>query len=468
MNYSENTKEKEFQLISVLLDDDERYINEIEKCYQQLKPKFFSDPQAKFTYEVMRSVYLSRGRTATIDDIDAINNGKHAGLKEYLNEIKTQALFYRESLQTFCDAIYNAYMNDRIISLKMNEGTDSELYSRLNELISDIDDYNNSIDEKTANVLECITSGKYQKDIERQVNNQEIPTGFSILDKRLGSSDGKKGLFPERLYVLGAIPSLGKTTFVHQIADNIARSGTPVLFFSLEQSQNELIGKSIVREQFKFREALPEKKRNYEVSPLNVINKIGLRQPHVQAAIEAYKATAENMYIYEGNFNTSISTIRATAKQFIRRNHKTPVIIIDYLQLLKPVNEKTKDPFMIVGENVNALKVLARETHAPVLVISAFSRDKGYNNAPSFTAYRGSSNIEYSADTVLALALDIGDKKDYQQAFNEMNEEKPNKPSERSIKLECLKNRGGQSTFTCYYSYKPKFEYFEERDTSRG
>lgn len=454
MNEENERSTREFRLISVLLDDDQRYIGEIENCYSKLKAKYFSDPQAAFAYDVMRSVYQSQGRTATLDEIEAVNNGKHSGLKEYLSDVKTQAMFYRESLKTFCDKIYEGYVNDRLISLTLNQTGVNEVFRGIDELCDDNNDFCYSVDEKKANVFECLTSGQYRNDIEKQRSTADIPTGFSILDALLGSKDGKKGLFPERLYVIGAVPSLGKTTFVHQIADNIARSGTPVLFFSLEQSQNELISKSIVREQFKIR---TNSKKDVTASPLNVMIKIGLDQPHIQAAIEAYKATAQNMYIYEGNFNTTIDTIRATAKRFIRTNRKTPVIIVDYLQILKPANDKIKDARSIVDENITALKILARETQTAVFVISSFSR-QGYDTAASFKQLKESGSIEYSADTVFSLQLDIDAKENYSEAFKRMNDQ-----GERLIKLECLKNRGGQSTFTCYYSYKPKWEYFSER-----
>lgn len=465
MNISDeklNRTRNELSLIGVLLDDDKEYSGEIENCYAKMQPKHFYTPALAFTYDIMRSVYRGQGRTATLDEIEALNKGKNefAELEKLLSKARSEAVINKSLLKSFCDAIHKAYVNDRLISLTEDQKPDNELYRSLNELLSDYDDYNNSVDEKTANILECFNSGRYQKAIEKQVKTLDISTGFQQLDDKLGSSNGKKGLFPERLYVIGAVPSLGKTTLVHQIADNIARSGTPVLFFSLEQSQMELINKSIVREQYKIREKAPKNKQPL-ISPLNVMLKTGIDQPHIQAAIEAYKATAANMYIYEGNFNTTIDTIRATVKRFIRLNRKTPVIVVDYLQILKPANEKAKDQQSIVAENITALKVLARETQTAVFVISSFSR-QGYSTGASFTNFKQSGEIEYSADTVFSLQLDIAKTDDYTKSFHEMNEN-----NNRLIKLECLKNRGGQSTFTCYFSYNPKFEYFTERESAK-
>lgn len=88
----------------------------------------------------------------------------------------------------------------------------------------------------TAHYLQSFIDG-----IPESVNTPCISTGFSSLDNVL---DG--GLY-EGLYVIGAISSLGKTTLIAQIADQIAQAGTDVLFFSLEMARNELISKSVSR-----------------------------------------------------------------------------------------------------------------------------------------------------------------------------------------------------------------------------
>ena len=64
-------------------------------------------------------------------------------------------------------------------------------------------------------------------------------TGFNKLDRAIKITDG--------LYIIGAISSLGKTTFTLQIADHVAENGRDVIIFSLEMSRKELIDKSICR-----------------------------------------------------------------------------------------------------------------------------------------------------------------------------------------------------------------------------
>ena len=78
------------------------------------------------------------------------------------------------------------------------------------------------------------------KEIDFFSNYKHLKSGYENLDVATS-------LYPG-LYVLGAVSSLGKTTFIHQMADQIAMSGTPVLYISLEMSTLELVSKSLARE----------------------------------------------------------------------------------------------------------------------------------------------------------------------------------------------------------------------------
>lgn len=71
------------------------------------------------------------------------------------------------------------------------------------------------------------------------------PTGFAQLDKLLC------GGFAPSLIVLGAISSLGKSTFALQLAQNISSNGKPVLYFSLEMTRHAISMKSMERTAFR-------------------------------------------------------------------------------------------------------------------------------------------------------------------------------------------------------------------------
>ena len=102
------------------------------------------------------------------------------------------------------------------------------------------------------------------------------------------------------------------------------------------------------------------------------------------------------------------------------------------------------------------LKDYQRETNATLIVISSFNREN-YWQAASFSSFKESGAIEYSADSVWALqnhGVDAEGNADKTEMMK-MSREKI-----RKIKLSCLKNRNG-SAYDCYFRYYAEYDYFE-------
>ena len=109
----------------------------------------------------------------------------------------------------------------------------TEVQAKLEETEIEKSDYlNESISNKISSFRDYINASK---------DDKVLSTGFTNLDEYL---DG--GLY-DGLYILGAISSLGKTTFAIQIADYLSSQGHDVLYISLEMSRYEIMAKSISR-----------------------------------------------------------------------------------------------------------------------------------------------------------------------------------------------------------------------------
>lgn len=140
--------------------------------------------------------------------------------------------------------------------------------------------------------------------VHNRANTSCMPTGFRNLDEIL---DG--GLF-EGLYIFGAISSLGKTTFVLQIADQIAQQGQDILIFSLEMARTELMAKSISRLTLlcgnhriaKTTRGITMGSRysGYSTQEIELINR----------AVERYRSYAQNIFIHEGGGDIGTEQIR--------------------------------------------------------------------------------------------------------------------------------------------------------------
>lgn len=299
----------------------------------------------------------------------------------------------------------------------------------------------------TAHYLQSFVNG-----IADSVDTPYIPTGFNKLDSVL---DG--GLY-EGLYIVGAISSLGKTTIITQIADQIAQAGTDVLIFSLEMARAEIMAKSISRHTLQSVLATGGDIRNAKTARGITTGKryIGYSQTErdlINSSIMEYSKYAQNIYISEGVGDIGAEQIRETVQKHILFTGKTPVVIIDYLQILAPYSERATDK-QNTDKAVMELKRISRDYKTPVIGISSFNR-ANYKEAVTMEAFKESGAIEYSSDVLIGLQLKGAGKNDF-----DANEAKRKDP--REIELVILKNRNGRTGDSLSFNFYPLFNYFEE------
>lgn len=289
-----------------------------------------------------------------------------------------------------------------------------------------------------------------QRDIERMKGAVDRKTGFDRLDEISG------GLYPG-LYVIAATSSLGKTTFSHQIADNLAIAGNEVLFFSMEQSRLELVTKSIAR-------ITAQEDIKTTVTSLSI--RKGVFPDNVKSAISKYKnSIADRLSIIEGNFNCNISFIGEYVRKYIKKNKCKPIIFIDYLQILQPAEDSNKrqNTKEMVDSTVTELKRISREHDITIFIISSVNR-ANYLTPIDFESLKESGGIEYTADVIWGLQLQCLNEPLFSEANKikekrqRIRQEKAAEP--RKIELLCLKNRYGVANYSCGFDYYPKHDLF--------
>lgn len=288
--------------------------------------------------------------------------------------------------------------------------------------------------------------------IADSVNTPVISTGLTKLDETL---DG--GLY-EGLYVVGAISSLGKTTFVTQIADNIAESGKDVLIVSLEMSRNEIMSKSISRNTIKYTLDIKENAKNAKtvrgITDVKRYEHYSEKEKGIiEAAINNYDRIADHVYIMEGRGDVGVMEIRKAVEEHKLYTNQFPVLIIDYLQILSPSNVFDSDKRNI-DKSVMELKRISRDFKIPVLVISSFNRDN-YNNKVSMQSFKESGAIEYSSDVLIGLQLKGAGENGF-----DVDAAKSKFP--REVELVILKNRNGETGKKINLQFYAMFNYFSE------
>lgn len=278
------------------------------------------------------------------------------------------------------------------------------------------------------------------------VNTNYIPTGFTDLDKTLGG-----GLF-EGLYFIGALSSLGKTTFTLQVADQVAQQGHDVLIISLEMARNELMAKSISRLTAlnDFRNAKTTRGittaayyKHYSDDERACINQ----------AINDYATYAERIFIEESVGNTTVEEVRRLIDNHVKITGNKPLVIIDYVQILRPLDPRMSDK-QAVDCNVMELKRISRDFKIPIIGISSLNR-QSYKEKISMTSFKESGSLEYSSDLLIGLQL-----KGAGEANFDVDEAKAK--DEREIELVILKNRNGKTGVKIDFTFVSKFNLFEE------
>ena len=276
-----------------------------------------------------------------------------------------------------------------------------------------------------------------------------IATGLPGLDDVLGG-----GLY-EGLYGIGAVSSLGKTTLVLQIADHIAQlEGKPVLYFALEMSWQEIMIKSIRRityENSNGDDTLAQTTRSLLRGRWK--DRYNKKQyTNVMKSFAEYGDFHDRIEIHDGSEKRpTVADIAKVVDSYVGRTGEKPVVVVDYLQILKPMNEKATDKASVTT-SVNMLKKIATHYHVPVIAISSFNRSS-YGNRVSMDAFKESGEIEYSSDVLIGLQFKgVGD--------NDFDENEAKEAEIRQIDAVILKNRNGITGKTIELAYNPMFNKF--------
>lgn len=314
---------------------------------------------------------------------------------------------------------------------------------------------------KPDNMADYILGGMF--DEAKKLQEQRYrKTGFRNLDEQAGA-------IYSGLYTIGGISSVGKTSFITQLADQMAAQGQHVIFFSMEQSRLEIASKSISR-----LTAIDDARKGKTALQIRLGDYDGFS--NVEQQIANYLNTiGERVSVVEGNFSTTVGRIRRYTADYMEANGVKPVVIVDYLQVLQAdvdpaTGRRISDKRLAVDYNVTELKRMSRELDIPVFVVSSFNRGN-YLTPIDFESFKESGGIEYTSDCVWGLQLaaihdDLfkGDeKKEIAKKRERMAQAKDEIP--RKIELVCLKNRFGRSRYSCNFRYYPQFDLFEPAES---
>jgi replicative DNA helicase len=231
--------------------------------------------------------------------------------------------------------------------------------------------------------------------------NQEaitgVSTGFTDLDEMTS------GLQPADLIIVAGRPSMGKTSFAMNLAENVGiQSGLPIAVFSMEMPGDALAMRMM--------------------SSLGRIDQHKVRTgqldddewPRMQSSINLL---AEAKIFIDDTPALSPMEVRARARRLMKEHGQLGLIVLDYLQLMQSPS-KSESRVAEISDISRSLKALAKELDVPVIALSQLNRnlEQRPNKRPVMSDLRESGSIEQDADVIIFIYRD--------EVYNEDSEAK--------------------------------------------
>ena len=362
----------------------------------------FYEPIHKLIFDVI-SKLISKGQIATPITLknyfEIEKNLDEIGGSNYLARLANSAVSL-DFAKNYSKIIYDLAVRRGLYELGgkvQHNAIESDVDTKTEDLIEDAEKSLYQISEKgsaqnkiktfQSSVEEAIELAK--KAYEKDSSVVGISSDFTDLDSKLG------GFHPSDLIIIAGRPSMGKTSLATNIAFNIAKNAhlsketdSSVLFFSLEMSSEQL-ARRILSEQARISS--------------NDIRRGNLSENDLDNLVTVSKEVLEIPLYIDDTAAINIGTLTSRARRLKRKNG-LGVIVIDYLQLLRPSKTNRNDSRVLeISEITQGLKALAKELNIPIIALSQLSRqvEQREDKKPQLSDLRESGSIEQDSDVVM-------------------------------------------------------------------
>jgi replicative DNA helicase len=209
-----------------------------------------------------------------------------------------------------------------------------------------------------------------------------IPSGFHDLDQLTS------GFQRSDFVIVAARPSMGKTSFVLNVAQNAAAEGYTVGFFSLEMSKEQLFLRLLAAEAMidshKFRGGYMGEKEYARLG-------------------QAMGKLSESRIFIDDSASIGLLEMRAKSRRLMAEQGRLDLLIIDYVQLMQG-RGRFENRQQELSSISRGIKGLAKELNVPIVALSQLSRapeSRGGNHRPQLSDLRESGALEQDADVVI-------------------------------------------------------------------
>ncbi|MBS1720066.1 MAG: replicative DNA helicase [Armatimonadetes bacterium] len=275
-------------------------------------------------------------------------------------------------------------------------------------------------------------------DVDRILSTGEptlgITSGFADLDKMT------TGFYPGDLVIIGARPSMGKTSLMLDLTISAAKEAKgAVAVFSLEMSSMQLVRRM--------------------VSMVSGVNGHVLKNPNL--SMDTYRKLAdacENLYslpiMIDDASDVSPLEMRGKCRR-LKAEHGLALVVVDYLQLMRG-SRRTENRTQEISDIARGIKAMAKELQVPVIALSQLNRgvETREDKRPVLSDIRESGSIEAEADVVMLLYRDA-----YYKAKEEQRDEEWNPDAVEEAEIIVAKHRNGP-TGKVILGFQPSYARF--------
>ena len=368
----------------------------IDTHHEYLDNALFANAENLKIFNVLQDFHKAQ-KNISIDTIKNyipdIQSKTHKELSLQIDQIVFSENIFSNYLETLQDLHLRRELF-KITQNKNNESTFFETSNNIKDIFLDLEkklfDLSNfKKDNYKFRDFASVTKSSLQlieKAFKKKGKYSGVVSGFVDLDNILG------GLQNSDLIILAGRPSMGKTALATNIAFNAAKYFSQedekgsVVMFSLEMSA-EQIGLRILAEQSRI--------------PSDKLRKGELNEKDSLKLSDTYKEINNLNFFFDDSPNLTVSELRSKLRRY-KNNYNIKLILIDYLQLIKP--ESNKDNRVNeLSEITRNLKQLAKEFDLPVISLSQLSRqvENRDDKRPLLSDLRESGSIEQDADVVM-------------------------------------------------------------------
>ncbi len=368
----------------------------IDTHFEFLDKSLFANAENLKIFNVLEDFYRSQ-KNITIDTIKnyipEIQSKTHKDLSHQIDQI----VFSRDIFSNYLETLQELFLRRELFKITQNKNVESttfETSKNIKDIFLDL--------EKRLFDLSNVKKGDYElknfasvtksslqlveRAFKKKGKYSGVVSGFGDLDNMLG------GLQNSDLIILAGRPSMGKTALATNIAFNAAKYFSQeqhkdsVVMFSLEMSA-EQIGLRILAEQSRI--------------PSDKLRKGELNEKDSLELQNTYQQISNLNFFFDDSPNLTVSELRSKLRRY-KNNYNIKLVIIDYLQLIKP--ESNRDNRVNeLSEITRNLKQVAKEFDLPVISLSQLSRqvENRDDKRPLLSDLRESGSIEQDADVVM-------------------------------------------------------------------